>query len=219
MSEVNLKAVLFDFDGTLVDSEPVYTEVFNKWMWQRGVSFEQQDQVNSLLQPGITWHDCLYIMSTVTQQPVDYVNDQAELEQAIQEYVLQVGAPLKEGVIRALDLLVERYQLAIVSSSPRNVIDCILQHHRMTDYFSVITAGGDVQFPKPHPEPYLQTLTTLKLKPEQVVALEDSLPGGQSAAAAGIFTYVWPDPHLRAEQFASFAKVIYSFDELLKDIL
>jgi HAD superfamily hydrolase (TIGR01509 family) len=219
MSEVELKAVLFDFDGTLVDSEPVYTAVFNKWMWERGISFEQQEQVNTLIQPGITWHDCLYIMSTVTQQPVDYAKDQAELEQAIQSYVMEVGAPLKDGVLRALGLLAERYKLAIVSSSPRNVIDCILQHHRMADYFSLITAGNDVQYPKPHPEPYVKTLKALKLKPEQAVALEDSLPGGQSAAAAGIFTYVWPDPHLRAEQFASFAKVVYSFDELLKDIL
>ncbi len=218
MSETTLQAVLFDFDGTLVDSEGAYTEVFNKWMWERGVSFEQQEQINTLIQPGITWADCLYVMTTVTQQTVDVDAARAELSARIEQHILEVGVPLKEGARAALIELAPRYRLAIVSSSPRNVIERTLAHHQLEEYFTLITAWEDVQYPKPHPEPYLNTLRQLKLKPEQAIVMEDSLPGAQSAAAAGVFTYVWPDPSLRAEQFARFAKVVYSFEEMIKDI-
>lgn len=219
MSEIALKAVLFDFDGTLVDSEGAYTDVFNKWMWERGVSFEQQEQVNSLIQAGITWKDCLYVMATVTQQTVDYDAAQAELAQRIENYIMEVGVPLKEGAREALAQLAEHYKLAIVSSSPRAVIERTLAHHRLEKYFDFITAWEDVQYPKPHPEPYQNTLKQLHLNPEQVVVMEDSLPGAQSAAAAGTFVYIWPDARLRAEQFSSLGKVVYSFEEMIKDIL
>lgn len=214
-----LKAVLFDFDGTLVDSESAYTEVFSKWMWEHGVSFEQQDQVNALIKPGITWGDCLYLMSTVTQEQLDVKKAQADLMQRIEQHIMEVGVPLKEGVRAALEQLSSHYQLAIVSSSPHSVVARTLEHHRLQHYFQKIVALEDVQYPKPHPEPYQLALNQLKLNPTQVVAMEDSLSGAQSAAAAGIFTYVWPDKAFRAEQFANFAKVIYSFEEMLKEIL
>ncbi|MFA6475712.1 MAG: HAD family phosphatase [Patescibacteria group bacterium] len=216
---MKIKTILFDFDGVIVDSEGPYKEVFDKWMWQKGISFEQQDAVNSQLLPGITWEDCFHVAAAVTKKPIDPIQAQADIVELIKQYVIEVGVPLKEGAEAAIAQLSEQYPLAIVSSSPRAVIEQILRHHRLQEYFSHITALEDIQYPKPHPEPYLNTLKQLHLKPGQAVAMEDSLTGAQSAAAAGVFVYVWPDKKFKAEQFSHFAKVIYGFQPLLNDLL
>ena len=219
MADTELKAVLFDFDGTLVDSEPVYDLVFNKWMYDQGFSFDMQDQINAQIVPGITWLDVLSVVQAVTKQTLDTSKLISELNARIEQYIVDVGVPLKEGVREALEQLSQQYRLAIVSSSYQNNVMRALKHHRLEGYFEHVTTFEHITHPKPHPEPYLYTLTQLNLKPAQAVAVEDSLFGAQSAAAAGVFTYVWPSPEFKPEQFASFAKVVFSFEEVTKDLL
>lgn len=218
MSEISLAAILFDLDGILIDSEPAYAEIFRRWLWEHDVSFAQQDVIMHTIQPGITWGDCIHIAASVTQQRIDPRKAQREIFDRVEHYILDVGLPLKPGARAALDTLAQHYQLAVVSSSPKKVIERALRHHALHDYFTAITALEDVQYPKPHPQPYQHTLQTLQLKPEQAVALEDSFSGAQSAAAASVFVYVWPDPAFPAEQFANFGKVVYSFDDVIKDL-
>lgn len=219
MADTELKAVLFDFDGTIVDSEPVYDLVFNRWMYDFGISFEDQDKINAQIVPGVTWLDVLHVVEQVTQRTLDKETLIPELNQRLQQHIVDVGVPLKEGVREALEVLSQQYRLAIVSSSYRKNIDDVLYHHDLGHYFEHITAFEDITYPKPHPEPYLHTLKQMKLKPEQAIAIEDSLFGAQSAASAGLFTYVWPSPEFKPEQFGDFAKVVFSFEAITKELV
>lgn len=219
MKEITLRAILFDFDGTVVESERVYEDIFSKWMWKQHIAFAVQDKINAAIVPGLTWEDCFRIVIDMTKKKFDVMKARAEVTQRIEQYILDIGLPLKAGVRQAIEQLSPHYQLAIVSSSPAKVIERALRHHQIDHYFTQCTTREDVTYPKPHPEPYLHTLQALQIKPEEAIAIEDSLPGAQSAAAAGIFVYVWPDKYFQAEQFANFAKVVYSFDEVVRDVL
>ncbi|MBI4407131.1 MAG: HAD family phosphatase [Candidatus Kerfeldbacteria bacterium] len=219
MKEVALQAILFDFDGTVVESERVYGEVFNQWMWKQKISFALQDRINAALVPGLTWEDCFRVVIDLTKKKFDVTKARDEVTKQIEQYILDVGLPLKQGVRAAIEQLSTQYQLAIVSSSPAKVIERALRHHQIDHYFSVCTTREDITYPKPHPEPYVHTLQAMRVKPEEAIAIEDSLPGAQSAAAAGIFVYVWPDKYFKPEQFANFAKVVYSFDEIVREVI
>ncbi len=219
MAETELKAVLFDFDGTIVDSEPAYDLVFNKWMYDYGIAFDVQDEINKYIVPGITWLDVLSVVERITKKKVDTNKLIPELNARLEQHLVDVGVPLKEGIREALQALSERYRLAIVSSSYANNVIRTLQHHRLEDFFETITTFESITHPKPHPEPYLHTLEQMQLTAEEAVTVEDSMFGAQSAAAAGIFTYVWPSPEFRPEQFGDFAKVVFSFEEMTKDLL
>ena len=219
MKEIELQAILFDFDGTIVESERVYEEVFSKWMWEQHIPFAVQDKINAVIVPGLTWEDCFRVVIAVTKKKFDVIKARDEVTRRIEQYILDVGLPLKAGVRQAIEQLSPRYQLAIVSSSPAKVVERALRHHQIDHYFSQRTTREDITYPKPHPEPYTHTLQTMHIKPEEAVAIEDSLAGAQSAAAAGGFVYVWPDQNFRPEQFADFAKVVYSFDEIIRDVL
>lgn len=219
MTEIALRAILFDFDGTVVESEPVYEDVFNKWMWEKHISFAVQDKINAAIVPGLTWEDCFRVVIEVTKKKFDVIQARDEVTRRIEQYILDVGLPLKPGVRTAIEQLSPQYQLAIVSSSPAKVIERALRHHQIDRHFTHRTTREDITYPKPHPEPYLHTLQAMQIKPEETIAIEDSFAGAQSAAAAGIFVYVWPDQHFKPEQFADFAKVVYSFDEIIRDVL
>ena len=219
MKDVDLQAILFDFDGTVVESERVYEDVFKKWMWEKHISYALQDKINAAIVPGLTWEDCFRVVQTVTKKTIDFSKAQADVVRQIEQYILDVGLPLKAGVRAALEQLAPQYRVAIVSSSPAKVVERALRHHQIDHYFSHRTTLEDITYPKPHPEPYLKTLEAMHLPPEAAIAIEDSLPGAQSAAAAGVFVYVWPDQHFKPEQFADFAKVVYSFDEIIRDVL
>ncbi len=219
MKEVALQAILFDFDGTVVESERAYEEVFSKWMWKQKISFALQDKINAAIVPGLTWEDCFRVVIDLTKKKFDVIQARDEVTKQIEQYILDVGLPLKEGVRTAIEQLSIHYRLAIVSSSPAKVIERALRHHQIDHHFTCRITRDDITYPKPHPEPYLHALQALQIKPEEAIAIEDSLPGAQSAAAAGIFVYVWPDKHFKPEQFANFAKVVYSFDEIVREVI
>lgn len=219
MKEITLRAILFDFDGTVVDSERVYEDIFSKWMWKQKISFALQDKINAAIVPGLTWEDCFRVVMSLTKKKFDVTIARDEVTKQIEQYILDVGLPLKEGARAAIEQLSAHYRLAIVSSSPAKVIERALRHHQIDHYFTQRTTREDITYPKPHPEPYVYTLQAMQIKPEEAIAIEDSLPGAQSAAAAGIFVYVWPDKHFKPEQFANFAKVVYSFDEIVQEVI
>jgi HAD superfamily hydrolase (TIGR01509 family) len=133
--------------------------------------------------------------------------------------VLDIGVRLKPGALTALDQLAQRYRLGLVTSSARRLTERMLRHHGLFERFQTITALEDVQHSKPHPEPYLHAMQALQVQPEETIIIEDSLAGAESGAAAGAYVYVIPNPSFKPEQFVNLAQVVFSFDDILKELL
>jgi len=184
-----LQAVLWDMDGTLVDSEPVWARV-------------QIDLLGSL---GATWttEDCVSLVGSDLRDAVRVwmarIPDGAITAEELAERMYgEVIESLKQAVVfrpGAVELLQalnkEGVPCALVSASYRLMIDAVLPH-LPGDLFSVIVAGDEVVRGKPHPEPYLTAARLLDVDPAECVVIEDSPGGTASGTAAGAFVVAVP---------------------------
>jgi HAD superfamily hydrolase (TIGR01509 family) len=173
-------AVLWDMDGTLIDSEPY-------WMKSEG-SFAKANNSNWTEQDGLSLVGMsLYDSSKIIKERV---GSNLEPEQIIQKLTDDVSAQLKQEIYwrpGARDLLLllrkKKVKTALVTMSMHRMAKQVADSIGF-DAFDVIVAGDDVRHGKPHPEPYLKAAELLGVKPEDCVAFEDSLTGLRSAEAA-----------------------------------
>lgn len=174
-------AVLWDMDGTLIDSEPYWMESEGAFARENNSSWTEQDGLSLV---GLSLYDSSKIIK-------EKVGSSLEPDQIIQKLTDEVTAQLRQKVLwrpGAKELLMmlrrENIKTALVTMSmhrmAQQVVDAI-----GFDAFDVIVAGDDVAQGKPHPEAYLKAAELLGVRPENCVAFEDSNTGLRSAEAAG----------------------------------
>ncbi len=176
------KAVLWDMDGTLVDSEPYWllsesalAEDYGKvWTQENGNELIGK----SLYDSSAILKDRFDIKDLSAQQIVDRLTDSVLSK-------LQHSLPWRPG---ALELLMELKQAgvktALVTMSMRRMALAVAEAIPF-QAFDVVVAGDDVTFGKPHPEPYQKAAALLGFEPAECIAIEDSVTGLRSAEAAG----------------------------------
>jgi HAD superfamily hydrolase (TIGR01509 family) len=182
-------AVIFDMDGTLVDSEPVWSRSWGKALARRGLSY-----------PDAFKNICIGCSETRITELIkmQYPDDLEEALAAQQdhirigrEWILENGVPLKPGATELLRYLDEHgVACGIGSSSWRDVIDSNLAHAGVSDRFACIRSGDEGIPSKPAPDIFLRVAEDLGVEPSRAVVLEDS-PTGIRAAHAGGFIPVF----------------------------
>jgi HAD superfamily hydrolase (TIGR01509 family) len=186
-----LQAVLFDMDGLLVDTEPMWFEVEHAVMTKLGGDWTEQDQ--RALVGGSLYRSVDYLLGRATRQ--------ASRDQVAGWLIGGMADLLAEREVEvmpgALDLLAEvraaGIPTALVTSSERVIMEAVLASLAKHDIaFSVTVSGQDVRHAKPHPEPYLRAAALLGAEPRFCVALEDSPNGIAAAEAAGCVTVAVP---------------------------
>jgi HAD superfamily hydrolase (TIGR01509 family) len=174
-------AVLFDMDGTLIDSEPVWFETEVRLLAEYGFDLGPEHWEKVLGQPNEV--ACNYLIG-VSGIPLTWRELSERIETAMAAQLSQ-GLDLLPG---AKDLLVELQAAgvptALVSASSRRIVDACLGVIG-ADFFRHTVSGDDVSRSKPAPEPYLLAARLLGAAPGDCVALEDSPNGVASAQAAG----------------------------------
>lgn len=183
------RAVLFDMDGVLIDSERIDFEVSKSVA--RELGFEIDDAV--LYQ--------LLGRRTVDVQPdylarcgcsLNYQEFSARVGKCVRDRVAEGGMPVKAGVERLLDHLDEsNIPRAIATGTGRSV--ALAHLGRLATRFHAIACGDEVKHGKPSPELYLLAAARLQIDPHDCLALEDSLPGIQAAEGAGCVVIMVPD--------------------------
>jgi len=173
--------VLFDMDGLLIDSEPLWLEAETAVMARLGADWTAADQVQLL--GGSLDRTVRYLMSKATR-PAAPGQIAVWLMSGVTERVRDQGVPLRPG---ARELLAEvgaaGLPRALVTSSERGFMDAVLARTGLR--FDVLVCANDVSMTKPDPEPYLLAAKLLGADPARCVALEDSPNGVASAEAAG----------------------------------
>lgn len=185
-----IRAVLWDLDGTLVDTEGLYAALVGGILAERGVP---ADEAALGLLRGVSAADgvgrILEAAGLSDAQLDDSLADVlAQRAARVRDEVVERTVPGR-GVLRALDdLLPWRYRLGLVTSNGADVARWTLERFGWEERFEVVVAAEDVRRGKPDAEPYRVACERLNLQPSQVLAVEDSPAGVASARAAGCHT-------------------------------
>jgi HAD superfamily hydrolase (TIGR01509 family) len=202
------RAVVFDLDGTLIDSEALVKEAHFAACEQMGVTMSEA-QFLALVGMHREANDV---------QLRSYYGDDFPLDEFIANTRAHVGdrvAPLKAGALELMQTLDElALPFALATSSRRPWVDRHFAAHGLHERFRAVVTRQDCIEGKPHPEPYLNASRLLGTAPSDVLALEDSYAGVESAHAAGCMTVMVPDLLLPTELERERALVLTS----LKDV-
>lgn len=181
----NWKAVLFDLDGTLIDSEWFYYKAWRKALKHYGFVLDSDMWLNELA--GKTDGQALEHLRVKYDFEVDkdaFYNLTRTLI-ASQHEVETVS--LMPGATDLVNFLHQRkVTMAVVTSSKREVATYHLERNGLRHFFAELVSRTEVQHPKPNPEPYLRCVAQLGLEREDCLALEDSVTGASAAKAAGV---------------------------------
>lgn len=185
-----VRAVVFDMDGLLVDSEVVYCEALTAQAAAMGYELPL-DVMKRMI--GHTWAGSAHVLTDHFGPAFD--TDLMRTGSVERFYQLaQAEIALKTGVLELLDHLdAVAMRRAVCTSSRRVDVEHHLNAHGLMGRFHAILAHGDYPRPKPNPDPYLKAAEALGVAPEDCLALEDSHNGVRSASSAGMMTIMVPD--------------------------
>ena len=201
-------AVFFDMDGLLVDSEPLWLTAETQLMANFDYQWTSEDQNQCLGGPLFRVGQYMSQRTNGKESP-DYFTDNVIL---LMSEKFSSGAPLMPGALELLrDLHNEGVKTALVSASPRILVDAVL--NRIPEHtFEFSLSADDVVNPKPNPEAYLAAAKRLNIDIENCLILEDSPNGVKAANASGAFTIAVP--HFVNIESRDRVRVINSLEEL-----
>ncbi|HEY0960951.1 MAG TPA: hexitol phosphatase HxpB [Pseudomonadales bacterium] len=190
---MNLQAAIFDMDGLLIDSEPLWHKaeiaVFatvglhlttDQCRETTGVRIDEVVRIRHRQKP---WHG----------KSIELV--ESEIVAEVERLTLSEGAAMP-GVYALLEHFASAgVRMAVASSSPAPMIEAVVNHLGIARYFETLCSAADEEHGKPHPAVYLSAARALRVEPGHCLAFEDSIPGVQAAHAAGMTVIAVPDAH------------------------
>jgi len=206
------RAVVFDMDGLLLDTEVVWQAAEEQLFAAHGTVFTREDKMAVI---GTSFDlTARYFAERLGQPPEQGPALVEEMVLAMYD-ALQVEVAGRPGALELVARLRGRLPLALASNSPRRLVDAALATARLTDVFDVIVTSDDVALSKPAPDIYLLVCQRLGLEPAHVLALEDSAAGVASAKAAGLACIAVPQ--FAETDVAAADRVIDSLEELIPE--
>ncbi|MCI0512381.1 HAD family phosphatase [candidate division KSB1 bacterium] len=214
ISRPELKAIIFDNDGVLVDSEPLHHLAEKMTLAHFGFDYSEADYS---LYVGVGMHKMFGEWIRKYQLNVSPAQLSDLHEQNLIQ-IFQAKLQLTPNLLVFLQYLTfKKYQLAVASSSSRKLVTVGLTKWQLTPYFEVIVTGDEVQHTKPAPEIYLLAASRLGVAPHQCLAIEDSQVGMQAAKAAGMYGVGYHNPHCGPQDLSLADRIIYDFLELCQE--
>jgi HAD superfamily hydrolase (TIGR01509 family) len=192
------RAVVFDLDGLMFNTEELYQEVGAELLRRRGYEFTQELLDQMMGRPS---HVALQIMIDTHTLKATVSELLAETDEIFPGILKKRLAPMP-GLIALLSALEKKpIPKAIATSSRRSFVDHVLGIFNFAPRFSPILTSEDITHGKPHPEIYLKAAERLGLPATETLVLEDSQNGCRAAVAAGAITVAVPADHSRNHDF------------------
>ena len=185
-----IDAVIFDLDGVLIDSEPVWEEVRRALVAERGGTWQPDSQKRLMGMSTREWARYLSEDLGVGLAPDEVAG--LVIDRMEQRY--RVRLPLLPGATTTVERMAERWPLGLASSSPPRLIRVVLEAAGLLHHFATAISTEEVARGKPAPDVYLAAAAKLAVAPGRCVAIEDSTNGLRSASAAGLRLIAVPRP-------------------------
>ncbi|GAA1859980.1 HAD family hydrolase [Actinomadura bangladeshensis] len=214
---MSVQAIVFDLDGVLIDSEPVWEEVRRAYVADHGGRWlpDTQDRLMGMSTEEWAAYIATDLVDGVTAEDVAY----EVIDQMSQRYAN--GLPLLPGAEEAVRRMAGYRPLGLASSSPRALIDLVLGELGVEGLFRTTVSTEEVEYGKPAPDGYLTVAAQMEVPAGDCVAIEDSSNGLRSAHAAGMTVIAIPRPaHPAAPDALALASHVASgLDEVTPDLV
>jgi len=208
-----IKTIIFDMDGTLIDTEKYFEIFWPKAAAEFGfvMSREQAHDLRSLGKPFAP-----EVLKEWFGESFDYVAVRERRRELMEEHLTKVGLELKDGAMEALQWLRENgYCIALATATPGDRARRQLAEVGILEYFDEIVSAAEVKRGKPAPDVYLYVCEKLGRSPVECLAVEDAPNGVLSASAAGIPVVMVPD---RTQPDALLLEKLFACIPSLKDL-
>ena len=186
-----VQALVFDFDGIVIDTETPDFETWHRAFEDHGVSLDR-DLWEGFIGSGLGSFDVCSHLEELAGRPIDTETVRAERRA---RYLAAVDAnPVLPGVENMIaDARTRGLKLGVASSSTREWVEGHLARRGLLGYFDAVRCRDDVAATKPDPELFTSAVAALGVDPESAIAIEDSANGLTAAKTAGLFTVVVPN--------------------------
>ncbi|MFJ9369237.1 HAD family hydrolase [Nocardia sp. NPDC101769] len=184
-------AIVFDMDGVLIDTEPIWEEVRRAYVEEMRGRWLPDTQDRFMGMSTAEWSRYL---------SEELLDGRRTPDEVAEDVIARMAAryadhlPLMPDAVDTVRRLAEIYTLGLASSSPRRLIDVVLDHMGVTDLFAATVSTEEVARGKPAPDGYLEAAARLGIDPDACVAVEDSSNGLRAAHAAGMTVIAVPHP-------------------------
>ena len=185
-----IRAVVFDLDGVILQTEEVWDEVRGRYVVERGGRYDEEAQRAMMGMSAPEWSRFLRDELGVPGAPEEISADIVRLMEARYRERL----PLIPGAREAVERLARRWPLGLASSSNRPLIDAALALSGLDRFFAITVSSEEVASGKPAPDVYLEAARRLAVEPERCAAVEDSHSGIRSAKTAAMRVIAIPNP-------------------------
>ena len=188
-----MRAVIFDFDGVIADTEPLHFESLRRTLADSEITLTQKSYYADYL--GFDDRGCILEALRINRRPISPSLVEELMAKKAAAYLTSIKDHLVifPGVREFIEAAVTTYPIAIASGALRAEIELVLEQIGIRKAFCHITSAEDVTCGKPNPEPFLQALAGLNrrhsdapIPPDSCLAIEDSRPGIRAAKAAGM---------------------------------
>ncbi len=207
-----IRAILWDNDGVLVDTEGLYFQAGREILATQGVALTREDFVEQSLKKGQSVFDFL------PDQDAELIDLLRLKRNARYRALLDEGVRVLDGVVETLSALSGRALMGVVTGSRKDHFDIIHAQTNLLQFFEFVLTREDYKESKPHPDAYLTAMQSRGLKPEDCVVVEDSERGCVAASKAGLRVLAIPNALSKHGDFSPAYKVLDSVREVVVEV-
>jgi len=192
-------AVIFDMDGVIVDTGPVWGSARAGFAARFGLAWGAEDERHVA---GVSSREWAAIM----RDRLGIEMPEAEIQRAIVDAMVgrlrTDGAPRIDGAVEAVRAVADRHPSALASGADPEIIAAVLEATALADAFGAVVSADEVERGKPQPDVFLEAARRLGVAPERCLVIEDSLFGVRAGRAAGMVVVLVPNPHAPDSEIA-----------------
>ncbi len=182
---MNKKAIIFDMDGVIFDTERVYMNIWIEVYSKHGYTMNKEIYTKLI---GRDRNSITKILYNLYGEKFPVTNIFKECDELLKEAIDRGEVPIKEGVLEIFEFLkLKKYKMALATSSSKNKLNMQLKIHNLEEVFDCIVCADDVKVSKPNPEIFLCAARKLNVNPEECIVVEDSPVGIEAAFNANMF--------------------------------
>ncbi|WP_336772115.1 HAD family hydrolase [Paenibacillus sp. MMO-58] len=204
-----MKAIVFDFDGLIIDTETVWYHAYKEVLRGYNVDFPLEVFVKCIGTDDATLN--AFIEDKLGLENIEIIMNLTKENHKSRMELLDIREGVREYLIEAKNL---GLKIGLASSSSSQWVEGFLKQLHIIDYFEVIKTGDQVEKVKPDPTLYIETLEALNINANEAIAFEDSANGARAAIAAGLKCVIVPNEVTKKINFEKFHLRINSMREM-----